>query len=87
MAVAWAMLRGRIWGRLLVPVAVVGLVVSAGCFGSGTGVAFDDDDAAELDAVVERGLDRTAAGAWWCGRRTRGAAHDGRWAGGGRRRG
>lgn len=62
MPVAWAMLRGGIWGRRLVAVAVVGLVVSAGCTGSGTGEAFDDDVAAELDAVVERGLEQTAAG-------------------------
>lgn len=62
MPVAWAMLRGGIRGRLLVAVAVVGLVVSAGCNGSGTGEAFDDDVAAELDAVVERGLAQTAAG-------------------------
>ena len=62
MAVACAMLRGGVRGRLLVAVAVVGLVMSAGCNASNTGEAFDDDVAAELDAVVERGLDQTAAG-------------------------
>ncbi len=37
-------------------------MVSAGCNGGGVGEVFDDDVAAELDSVVERGVEQTAAG-------------------------